>query len=80
MSFNLEQFNTQLSAFGTVENSSVRAQNGECLEFVVVDITTSYTIENLSSLFINDIQPYFPNLINISIDENRIKGAFKKMI
>jgi hypothetical protein len=79
MSFNLEVFNQQLSAFGTVDYSAV-VPSGECdcLEFVCIGIDTQYALANISGLF-DEILPHFPILITISIDTNRVKGAFKRM-
>jgi hypothetical protein len=79
MSFDLELFNKQLSAFGTVDYSAVvQSRECDCLEFLCIAIDVQYTLSNISGL-LNDITPYFPLLITISIDANRIKGAFKMM-
>jgi hypothetical protein len=79
MSFDLQQFNIQLSSFGTVQYSQeIIISDYVCLEFVCVDIDVNYTLSNISNLMVSDVLPYFPLLQNLSIDTNRIKGALKR--
>jgi hypothetical protein len=81
MTFNLELFNQQLSAFGTLEYSSVVPTDVcECLEFVCGGINDTYTLANISNFLGVSVLPYFPVLITVSVDGGRIKCAFKRMI
>ncbi len=77
MSFNLESFKLSLAPFGTL-NYAMIFNEGESLEFVVDDVNYLYSVSNFGGLVSSEILPYYSNLIVLSMDKIRLKGAFRK--
>ncbi len=81
MSFNIETFKKLLAPFGTVVYARIfnQGQQSEYLEFAVSPVNYQYTTSNWGEFTEKQILPYYPKLINISMDTIRLKGAFKKV-
>ncbi len=81
MSFNIETFKKLLAPFGTVVYARIfnQGQQSEYLEFAVSPVNYQYTTLNWGVFTETQILPYYPKLINISMDTIRLKGAFKKV-
>ena len=80
MSFNLEEFKTSLVPFGTLNYAIVwePGEDSEYLEFVVDQVNYLYAVTNFGTEVTNEILPYYPNLVVLSMDRIRLKGAFRK--
>jgi len=80
MSFDLESFKLSLTPFGTLNYAMIfnEGQADEHLEFVVDDVEYLYAVSNFGELVSNEILPYYPSLIVLSMDRIRLKGAFRK--
>ena len=80
MSFDLEEFKTALQPFGTLNYAMLfnEGDANESLEFVVDDVNYLYSVSNFGELVSTQILPYYPNLIVLSMDRIRLKGAFRK--
>ena len=80
MSFNLEEFKTSLVPFGTLNYALVwdPGEDSEYLEFVVDQVNYLYAVNNFGVEVTNEILPYYPNLLVLSMDRNRLKAAFRK--
>ena len=81
MSFNIETFKKSLAPFGTVVYARIfnQGQQSEYLEFAVSPVNYQYTTSNWGVFTETQILPYYPKLINISMDTIRLKGAFGKV-
>ena len=84
MSFNIETFKKSLEPFGTVVYARIFNEGhgegaSEYLEFAVSPVNYQYTTSNWGVFTETQILPYYPKLINISMDTIRLKGAFKKV-
>jgi len=77
MSFDLENFKNALQPFGTLTYARIF---NESLEFVVDDVNYLYSVSNFGEFTTTQILPYYPNLIVLSMDKIRLKGAFKKTL
>ena len=80
MSFNLEEFKSSLAPFGTLNYAIVwePGEDSEYLEFVVDQVNYLYAVSNFGTEVTNEILPYYPNLVVLSMDRIRLKGAFRK--
>jgi hypothetical protein len=80
MSFDLEEFKTALQPFGTLNYAMLfnEGDANESLEFVVDNVEYLYAVSNFGALVSTQILPYYPNLIVLSMDKIRLKGAFRK--
>lgn len=80
MSFDLESFKLSLAPFGTLNYAMIfnEGQADEHLEFVVDDVNYLYAVSNFGEFCNTEILPYYPNLIVLSMDRIRLKGAFRK--
>lgn len=80
MSFNLEEFKTALQPFGTLNYARIfnEGDANESLEFVVDNVEYLYAVSNFGEFTTTQILPYYPNLIVLSMDKIRLKGAFRK--
>ena len=77
--FNLEEFKTALEPFGTLTYAKIFDEGlpSENLEFAVDTINYLYAVSNFGTFTINQILPYYPNLVVLSMDNLRLKGVFK---
>ena len=76
--FNLEEFKTALEPFGTLTYAKILGGlPSENLEFAVDNINYLYAVSNFGTFTINQILPYYPNLVVLSMDNLRLKGVFK---
>ena len=82
MSFNLEEFKTALDPFGNITYALIfdEGLESEFLEFVVDNVDYLYSVFNFGEFTTTQILPYYPNLIVLSMDKIRLKGAFKKVV
>ena len=80
MSFDLESFKLSLVPFGKLNYAMIfnEGEEQEHLEFVVDNVNYLYAVANFGELVSSEILPYYPNLIVLSMDKIRLKGAFKK--
>lgn len=80
MSFDLEVFKEKLEPFGSLTYAIIidEGKETEHLEFVVDAVNYLYCVSNFGVLVSTQILPYYPNLIVLSLDKIRLKGAFKK--
>ena len=80
MSFNLEEFKIALQPFGTLTYARIfnEGDANESLEFVVDNVEYLYAVSNFGGFTTTQILPYYPNLIVLSMDKIRLKGAFSK--
>ena len=80
MSFNLEHFKILLAPFGTLSYAVIfnEGLETEYLEFVVDSVNYLYAVSNFGAFTTTQILPYYPNLVALSMDKLRLKGAFKK--
>ena len=80
MAFNLEEFKTSLAPFGTLNYALVwdPGEESEYLEFVVDQVNYLYAVTNFGLEVTTQILPYYPNLVVLSMDRIRLKGAFRK--
>ncbi len=80
MSFDLEKFKNSLKPFGTLSYAMIfnEGEADEHLEFVVDDVNYLYAVSNFGEFTTTQILPYYPNLIVLSMDKIRLKGAFGK--
>jgi len=78
MSFNLEEFKIALQPFGTLTYALIfnEGDANEHLEFVVDNVEYLYSVSNFGEFVNTQILPYYPNLIVLSMDKVRLKGAF----
>ena len=78
MSFNLEEFKIALQPFGTLTYALIFNEGDakESLEFVVDNVEYLYSVSNFGEFVNTQILPYYPNLIVLSMDKVRLKGAF----
>ena len=80
MSFDLEVFKNELKPFGNL-TYAIQIDKGmptESIEFVVDSVNYLYAVSNFGVFTTTEILPYYPNLIVLSMDKLRLKGAFKK--
>ena len=80
MSFDLEEFKNKLEPFGTLTYAIIvdEGKETEHLEFAVDAVNYLYAVSNFGMFTTTEILPYYPNLIVLSMDKIRLKGAFKK--
>ena len=80
MSFNLDQFKQALEPFGTLTYALIfdEGLDSEYVEFAVDNVDYLYSVSNFGSFTTTQILPYYPNLVVLSMDKIRLKGAFKK--
>jgi len=80
MSFNLDQFKQALEPFGTLTYALIfdEGLDSEYVEFAVDNVDYLYSVSNFGSFTTTQILPYYPNLVVVSMDKIRLKGAFKK--
>lgn len=80
MSFNIQTFKELLKPFGTLVYARIynQGQESEYLEFAVSPVNYQYTTLNWGVFTQTQILPYYPKLINISMNTIRLKGAFGK--
>ena len=80
MSFDLEEFKNKLQPFGNLTYAIIvdEGMPTEHLEFVVDSVNYLYAVSNFGVFTTTEILPYYPNLIVLSMDKIRLKGAFKK--
>ena len=80
MSFNLNEFKQALEPFGTLTYALIfdEGLDSEYIEFAVDNVEYLYSVSNFGSFTTAQILPYYPNLVVLSIDQIRLKGAFKK--
>jgi len=80
MSFNLDQFKQALEPFGTLTYALIfdEGLDSEYVEFAVDNVDCLYSVSNFGSFTTTQILPYYPNLVVVSMDKIRLKGAFKK--
>ena len=81
MSLNLEEFNIALESFGTVTYSLIfpsQGEQSEYFEFAVQNVNYLYSLSNFGEFCKNQILPYYPNLVVLSMDNISLKGSFKK--
>lgn len=80
MSFNLQEFTEKLEPFGhlTYAIQVDKDKPSEHLEFVVDSVNYLYAVSNFGVFTTNEILPFYPNIIVLSMDKIRLKGAFKK--
>jgi len=80
MSFDLEEFKIALQPFGTLSYALIfnEGDANEHLEFVVDNVEYLYAVSNFGEFCNTQILPYYPNLIVLSMDKIRLKGAFSK--
>jgi len=78
MSFDLESFKLSLVPFGKLNYAMIfnEGQPNEHLEFVVDNVEYLYAVSNFGQFVNTQILPYYPNLIVLSMDKIRLKGAF----
>ena len=79
MSFDLEVFKEKLEPFGSLTYAIIidKGKESEHLEFVVDSVNYLYAVINFGVFTTTEILPYYPNLIVLSMDTLRLKGAFK---
>lgn len=81
MSFDYEEFKIKLSVFGTIYYSAELITSTYVnLEFVLNNPDIDQILINISNLITNEILPYFPILINMNVDSNRMKASFKRQL
>jgi hypothetical protein len=80
MSFNIDEFKKALSSFGTLKYALIynEGEINEHLEFVVDDVNYLYAVSNFGEFTTTQILPYYPDLMVLSMDKIRLKGAFRK--
>lgn len=80
MSFDLESFKLSLAPFGILTYATIFNQGlgTEYLEFVVDSVNYLYAVANFGAFTIDNILPYYSNLVIVSMDKIRLKGVFKK--
>ncbi len=80
MSFDLESFKLSLAPFGTLTYAMIfdEGLESEYLEFAVDSVHYLYSVSNFGEFTIENILPYYSNLVVLSMDKIRLKGAFKK--
>ena len=80
MSFDLEVFKEKLEPFGSLTYAIIidKGKETEQLEFVVDSVNYLYCVSNFGVFTTTEILPFYPNLIVLSMDKLRLKGAFKK--
>ena len=80
MSFNIEDFKSALAPFGDLSYALIfnEVSESEHLEFVVENVNYLYAVANFGEFTTTQILPHYPNLIVLSMDKIRLKGAFKK--
>ncbi len=78
MSFNIEEFKILLEPFGTLTYAQIfnEGEEQEHLEFAVDNVNYLYAVSNFGEFTTTQILPYYPNLIVLSMDRIRLKGAF----
>ena len=81
MSFDLESFKLSLAPFGTLTYALIfnEGEEQEHLEFAVDNDNYLYAVANFGEFTTTQILPYYPNLVVLSMDKIRLKGAFKKI-
>jgi hypothetical protein len=79
-SFNLDEFKLALAPFGTLTYARIfdEGLESEYLEFAVDNVNYLYSVTNFGVFTTTQILPYYPNLVVVSMDKLRLKGAFKK--
>jgi len=79
MSFDLEEFKTALEPFGTITYALIfdEGLESEYLEFAVDNVDYLYSVSNFGEFTTTQILPYYSNLVVLSMDKIRLKGAFK---
>lgn len=82
MSFNVEEFKILLEPFGTLKYAQIfnEGKEQEHFEFVVDNVNYLHAVSNFGEFVSSEILPYYSNLIVLSMDRIRLKGAFKKNI
>ena len=80
MSFDLEVFKNKLEPFGHLTYAIIvdEGMPTESIEFAVDAVNYLYAVSNFGVFTTTEILPYYPNLIVLSMDKIRLKGAFKK--
>ena len=80
MSFDLESFKLSLGPFGTLTYALIfdEGLESEYLEFAVDSVNYLYSVNNFGEFTTTQILPYYPNLMVLSMDKIRLKGAFRK--
>ncbi len=80
MSFDLEVFKEKIKQFGSLTYAIIidKGLTSEHLEFAVDAVNYLYAVSNFGVFTTTEILPYYPNLIVLSMDKIRLKGAFKK--
>ena len=80
MSFDLEVFKEKLEPFGHLTYAAIidKGMPTESTEFVVDSVKYLYAFSNFGVFTTTEILPYYPNIIVLSMDRLRLKGAFKK--
>ena len=80
ISFNLDEFKKSLEPFGTLNYANIYNEGAEKenLEFAVNDVNFLYCVTNFGEFTKNQILPYYPKLMVLSMDKIRLKGSFMK--
>jgi len=80
MNFNIDEFKIALAPFGTLTYALIfdEGKETEYLEFAVDNVNYLYAVSNFGAFTTTQILPYYPNLVVLSMDKIRLKGAFKK--
>jgi len=72
MSFDLQKLKDKLNTYGKIEF----IDNTDKIEFIVFEINYMLVLDDFNSVVKNDILPYYPNLVIMSLDTNRLKCCF----
>lgn len=71
-SFDLQKLKDKLNTYGKLEF----VDNTDKIEFIVFEINYMLVLDDFNLIVKNDILPYYPNLIIMSLDTNRLKCCF----
>lgn len=71
-SFDLQKLKDKLNTYGKLEF----VDNTDKIEFIVFEINYMLVLDEFNLIVKNDILPYYPNLIIMSLDTNRLKCCF----
>ena len=72
MSFDLQKLKDKLNTYGKIEF----IDNTDKIEFIVFEIKYMLVLDDFNLVVKNDILPYYPNLVIMSLDTNRLKCCF----
>ena len=72
MSFDLQKLKDKLNTYGKIEF----IDNTDKIEFIVFEINYMLVLDDFNLVVKNDILPYYPNLVIMSLDRNRLKCCF----